>query len=232
MPYNRARQLVEAAVPQRVEAWAATIGVKTDDVRFDRFREDVTEALHACMRAHIAAPYRSRWSDIRRDFLRVVEEAQAVARHLQNLRRAFDALPPPSIWLHDPAPMFKHSPTQSASDLEALAKEADRQAEACKLSDKGSRPEMVSFATLAASLAQAFEHAIGAPAVGSAGFSALTDAVLPLARDIVKEATGRQLEEPNSREARRKYLQRLSPDRLRRFAEMSGRADKTQSTKQ
>jgi hypothetical protein len=109
----------------------------------------------------------------------------------------------------------------------ALANEADGQAEACKLSDKGSRPEMVAFATLAAVFAQAFEHATGEAAVGSAGFVALVDAVLPVARDIGEKATGRRLQEPNSREARRKHLARMSPDRLRKFAEMSGRMDKT-----
>jgi hypothetical protein len=152
------------------------------------------------MRAHVAAPYRSRWSDIRTDFMRVAEEARAVARVLRNLRAAFDALPPPLIWLRDPEPMFKHLPLQSVSNLEALASEADEQAEACKLSDKGSRPKMVTFATLAAILAQALEHATGAAAVDSTDFVPLVDAILPAARDIAEQATGRRLEEPNSQD--------------------------------
>jgi hypothetical protein len=205
--------------------------LQSTDAPFAQFLEDVTEALHACMRAHIATPYRSRWSDFRTDFMRVAEAARAVARNLDNLRAAFRALPPTAIWLRDPEPMFKHLPLQSTSDLEALANEANQQAEACKLSDKGSRPEMVAFATLAAVLAQAFEHATGEAAVGSAGFVALVDAVLPVARDIGEKATGRRLQEPNSPEARRKFLARMSPDRLRKFAEMSGRVDKTPSPK-
>ena len=231
MPYQRARDLVTAAVPLHIEAWAKAIGLRSTDAAFAQFREDVTEALHACMRAHIATPYRSRWSDFRTDFMRVAESARAAARHLDNLRAAFHALPPPPIWLRDPEPMFKHWPLQSASDLETLAKEADQQAEVCKSADKGSRPEMVAFATLAAVLAQAFEHATGEAAVGSGGFVALVDAVLPAAREIAEQASGRRLQEPNSREARREYLGRMSPDRLRKFAEMSGRVDKTLNPK-
>jgi hypothetical protein len=229
MPYGRARELVEAAIPLRVEAWAATIELTTADVRFPRFREDVTEALHARMRAHIAKPRRSRWSDIRRDFMRVAKEARAVARHLDNLGAAFDVLPPPPIWPRDPETMFKLLPVQSVSELEELANEADRQAEVCKLSDEGSRPTIVAFATLAAGLARALEHATDA--VVSASLVALVDAVLPAARDFGEQATGRRLEEPNSQEARRKYLERMSPDRLRKFAEISGLVDKTSSSK-
>src|SRR5262249_51407979 len=121
VPYQRARELVNAAVPQHVEAWAGIIGLKSADGRFQRtepmfnvppavpatvavlvlvhaliaqFRDDITEALHACMRAHEAAPYRSRWSDVRTDFVRVAEAARAVTRDLRNLRAGFDALPP------------------------------------------------------------------------------------------------------------------------------------------
>ena len=231
MPYQRARELVNAAVPQHVEAWAAILGLGSTDVRNAQFQEDVTEALHACMRAHIAAPDRSRWSDIRTDFIRVADAARAVAKRLDNLRAAFDDLPPNPIWLRDPEPMFKHLPLQSVSDLEALANEADQQAEACKLSDKGSRPEMVAFATLAAVLAQALEHATGEAHVGSARFIALVDEVLPVARNIAEKATERRLEEPNSQEARKKYLARMLPHRLRQFAEMSGRVDKTPTPK-
>jgi hypothetical protein len=214
-------------VPQHVGAWAEIIGLQSTNVRFAQFQEDITEAMHACMRAHVAAPYRSRWSDIRTDFMRVAEASRAAARHLGDLRAAFDALPPIPIWLRDPAPMFKHWPLQSISDLEALASEADQQAEACKLSDKGSRPEMVAFATLAAVLAQALERATGSAALDSSEFVPLVNAILPVARDIAERTTGRRLSEPNSPEARRKYLKRMSPDRLRTFAERSGRVDKT-----
>jgi hypothetical protein len=231
VPHQRARELVDAAVRQHVEAWAEIVGLRSADVRFAQFREDVTEALHACMRAHIGSPYRARWSDIRTDFMRVSEAARAVAKHLDNLRAAFDALPPNTIWLRDPEPMFKHLPFQSRSDLLALADSADEQAEACKLADKGSRPEMVTFAALVAVLAQAFEHATGEAPVGAVGLVALVDAVLPMARDIGEKTTGRRLQEPNSREARRKYLARMSPNRLRRFAETSGRLNKTSPPK-
>ena len=88
VPYQRARELVNAAVPQHVEAWAGIIGLKSPDVRFTQFREDITEALHACMRAHEAAPHRSRWSDVRTDFMRVADAARAVTRDLRNLRAA------------------------------------------------------------------------------------------------------------------------------------------------
>ena len=231
VPYQRTRELVNAAVPQHVEAWAGIIGLKSADVRVAQFREDITEALHACMRAHEAAPYRSRWSDVRTDFMRVAEAARAVTRDLRNLRAAFDALPPATIWLRDPEPLFRHLPLQSVSELEALANEASQHAEACRLSDKDGRPELVAFATLAAVLVQAFQRATGAATVDSAGLVTLVDAILPVARDIAEQATRRRLEEPNSEDARRKYLKRMAPERLRKFAKMSGRVDKTSTSK-
>src|SRR5262249_29136300 len=54
---------------------------------------------------------------------------RAVTRDLRNLRAAFDALPPATIWLRDPEPLFRHLPLQSVSELEALASEANQHAE-------------------------------------------------------------------------------------------------------
>jgi hypothetical protein len=90
---------------------------------------------------------------------------------------------------------------------------------------------MVAFATLAAVLAQALEHATGSSALDSAEFVPLVNAILPVVRDIAERTTGRRLAEPNSPEARRKYLKRMSPDRLRTFAERSGRVDRTSTPK-
>jgi hypothetical protein len=89
----------------------------------------------------------------------------------------------------------------------------------------------VAFATLAAVLAQAFQRATGAATVDSADLATLVDAILPVARDIAEQATRRRLEEPNSEDARRKYLKRMAPERLRKFAKMSGRVDKTSTSK-
>jgi hypothetical protein len=50
--YERARRLVDTAVTQHAEEWAATIGLTPTD----QFRKDVSEALRECIQAHIAAP--------------------------------------------------------------------------------------------------------------------------------------------------------------------------------
>ena len=48
----RARKRVEEVVPRHIEQWAAAAGVRPTD----QFQEDVTEALHAFMRARRLGP--------------------------------------------------------------------------------------------------------------------------------------------------------------------------------
>lgn len=41
--YDLARELIEDAVPQHIEAWAATIGLKQKDALFEQFREELID---------------------------------------------------------------------------------------------------------------------------------------------------------------------------------------------
>jgi hypothetical protein len=86
VPYQRARKLVAAAIPRRIKAWGE-IGLRSTDVRFARFQEDLTEALHACMRAHVAGQYPryERLSDMRKDLLALAEAAPKAAEALRKV---------------------------------------------------------------------------------------------------------------------------------------------------
>lgn len=74
----RARKRVEEVVPQHIQRWAAAGGLRLSD----QFREDVTEALHAFMRAHLATPSRWRWSTARKEYSRLAEDYAAIAKLL------------------------------------------------------------------------------------------------------------------------------------------------------
>jgi hypothetical protein len=59
---QRARDMVKEAVAKNIAEWAKIVALTSKDALFGRFREDVTEALHTCMRQHVLAPIRVRMS--------------------------------------------------------------------------------------------------------------------------------------------------------------------------
>ena len=144
VPYKRARELVNATVPQHVAAWAKIIGLQGTDAQF---QEDVTEALHAFMRAHIATTSgRWRWSTVRKAFLDLAEDYTALAKLLRHWESG-RALPPhrfdplfkdlPPLWPDPPVLRTKLAPFDAARS-KGLAKAAKGYAKACPL-DKGGR---------------------------------------------------------------------------------------------
>jgi tRNA A37 threonylcarbamoyltransferase TsaD len=53
--FERARQLIDEATAKHIGKWAKILGLSPPiGPRIDQFCEDVTEAMHACMQAHIA----------------------------------------------------------------------------------------------------------------------------------------------------------------------------------
>jgi hypothetical protein len=119
VPDDQARQLVEAEVTQRIERWAGTIGLTPADKAFDRFRQELTDALHACMRAHEAGQHRryARFSDLRKDLLALAKAAKAAAQRLRKVEDILTRLPPMQ---HDPAFRLAHDPHSTAFELDGL----------------------------------------------------------------------------------------------------------------
>ena len=192
--YECARQKVEQAVVEHAAAWAATIGTTATP----QFLDDVSEALHSCSRAHFADQYRrhARASDLRRDLLALDREADAVTERLHTVVNILERLPPMQ---HDPAFRIR-PPLAMAHDLDGLAKAARRQAQACKSLDRGGPPPMRAFTELAKGLVRTYRRATGkSGAGGSARAGRLFDlvaSVLPIARRIAQEATGKRLRAP------------------------------------
>jgi hypothetical protein len=204
MPYNRARQLVEQAVPQHIERWAALIGLKPTDAGFARFREDMTEALHAGMQAHIddqghLKSKLTRVADMRPPLKQEAREARALAQRL----RAFA-----SKYVTGHATLILRlgqvfDPGALAEDFDALASLREDQAAACKDSGGPTR-KMRAFTALAEGLTRAYSRATGRKGTGGnvregdSRLRKLVEAVLPEARKITEAMTGKPLTVPRS----------------------------------
>ncbi|WFU37597.1 hypothetical protein QA640_24325 [Bradyrhizobium sp. CB82] len=219
---DQARKLVDDAVASNVELWAKKIGLTRKDARFKQFRDDVTEALHACMRAQIATPYRRRGSDLREALKRVAREAQATAKRLCSLQAALDDLPAAAFY-RDPAfrfPSLKAIEVNLAGsppDIEGLAAAARRHADALKQDEKGDKggpTKMVAFEALAEGLILAYRHATGRTGKGDAAregsLLSLVEAVLSTARDVAQGATSDPLQTPEGEAALGEYLHRTA----------------------
>ena len=199
MPDDQARQLVEAEVTQRIERWAGTIGLTPADKAFDRFRQELTDALHACMRAHEAGQRRryARFSDLRKDLLALAKAAKAAAQRLRKVEDILTRLPPMQ---HDPAFRLAHDPHSTAFELDGLTEASRRHAEECKLADRGGPSKMRAFAALADGLIQAYQHATKKTGKGRGAREGplldLIQAVLPTARHLGKLNTGKLLQVP------------------------------------
>jgi hypothetical protein len=227
VPYQRARGLVAAAVPRHVKVWAETIGLQSTDARFAQFGEDVTEALHACMRAHIAA-HRWTWVTARAAYSRLAKDYAAIAQLLRpdggvvppfSHSAPFNALPP--LWPDPPLlrPALRQfsaalEPYGDAAAFEGLAKAARQYADLCV--GKDGRPPPFAFDALWLRLMVALEQATKRKAtithredLGEWGgsFFRLVEAIWPVARGIAEKVTGRALEASTS-SGRGKHLQR------------------------
>jgi hypothetical protein len=197
MPYQRARDLVTAAVAQNIEVWANTIGLHSTRAEFAQFREDVTETLHACMRVHITGQNRryERFADMREDFLALADAATAAAKKLRVVERILKRLPPMQ---QDPAFRLMHDPHATAFEQDGLAEAAHLHADECKRADRGGQPRMRALEVFADGLVRAYRNATGRSGVGRGAREGelldLYEAVLPTACDIAEAVTGTPLE--------------------------------------
>jgi hypothetical protein len=213
---ERARDMVKEAVANSITELANIVALTLTDARFDHFREEVTAALHTCMRIHILAPIRTyeRAADLRKDFEALADEASEAAKKLYAVQDVLDRLPPMN---HNPAFRLVHPPFSVTFELEGLAEEARKCAEVCV--DPGGATRMRAFRALVQGLEQAVQHATGQPAKVNwnahrdryeGKFFDVVDAVWPTAHRIAKVVTGRLLPAPETAVARGKFLQRLN----------------------
>lgn len=192
----KARKRVETEVPKHIDSWGALLGLPRKDARFDQFKEDVTEALHACMRVHIAEKHRRyhRYSDLGEDFIALEKAATAAIAKLRDVENILKRLPPMQ---RDPAFRLIHDPWATAFELDGLAKAARRHAEECKSLDRGGKPRMRAFEQLVAGLVIAYRHATKRRGTGRSARAGklldLVEAVLPAANKIAENATGNAL---------------------------------------
>jgi hypothetical protein len=198
--YVLARERVEEVVPRRIERWGRIIGLTSTHARFTQFREDVTEGLHACMRAHIAEKHGryKRFSDLRKDFIALAKGATAASTNLRKVEDILKRLPPMQ---HDPAFRLIHDPWATAFELDGLAKAARQHADECKSADRGGPSRMRAFGALAERLVRAYKGATGETGIGRSAREGrlleLVEEVLPTALKLSIAVTVDPLEVPD-----------------------------------
>lgn len=231
-PHECARKLVYKAVAAHADKWAALIRVRATP----QFRDAVTQALHACLQAHLAEPYRWSSSQVRSAYLRLADYYASLARLLSDPQPGlppfhfdprFKELPP---LLASPVVLSVRlaetlAPFGDAAYFKRLAQAARKYAEACG-ADRGGRPALIPFNTLCLRLAEAFENATEARATitrneanGKWGgkFFRLIEALWPVACEVASTLNAqRPLAGPSSTEARGKQVQRLLRNSKRR----------------
>ncbi len=217
-----ARERVEEAVSQHIEEWAAASGLTCTD----KFKEDVTEALHAFMRAHIATPGRWRWSTVRKAFFDVADDYAAISKLLRHWESGRD-LPPlhldprfkdlPPLWPEPPMLRAVLAPFGNGAKFSKLAKAARHYAALC-VPDEGSRPRSIAFDTLCVGLLDGLERATKRKAAltrhwgGKWGgdYFRLVEAVWPVACEVAEAVANLPVRSsPPTSEALGQRLKRL-----------------------
>jgi hypothetical protein len=209
--------------------WAHIIELRAEGERLAQFKDNVTEALHACLRAHIFAAYRWRWSDARKAFLRAAQHAATMIQaqrklEAELLRGPLNYLVPMLIHDHPDGQHLLQMPLTPISELETKRDMARRWAERCKQLEKRGREKFYAFGGLVKGLRRAFESATRGAATlthredrrdedeWGGRFWELVEAVLPVAQHVAVTVAGAAFDAPATPGARGKYLQRLLSD--------------------
>jgi hypothetical protein len=205
-PNDRARELIDEAVAEYADKWAAMVG----STATPQFRDDLTEALRACLGEHIAAGYDlyNRAAELRRDLDELAEAAALASKELHKVDSIMAGLQASGLSMMQHWPAFQafviHPPPLlvMACDLDGLVKEARRQASECKSIDRGGPTPMRAFTALVEGLLLAYRRATGKSGVGRSARGGqllnLVTSVLTAARKIARAATDGSLRTPKS----------------------------------
>jgi hypothetical protein len=188
--FKRARQLIDEAVRKHITEWARIVGLSPIDASIDQFRDDVTEALHACMQAHIAGSARKKVGKKSRELFhaRYLKRKAAV----EKLRDAFTPIFPPSY--HEFQVWEDLKPFELK--LEALTEAMRLEANDSK--STGGRPSpMQPFISLTNGLVHAYQRSTENTGVGYGARKgkplAFVEKVLLVTREIAEAVTKRPL---------------------------------------
>jgi hypothetical protein len=217
------RLVIGEAVRPHINQFAAIIGLQTASSQFEG---DIIEALLWCVVTYHDAPNRKRYSDIRKELLRVSREARTAERSLDRLRNALNELTPRhreflAERLEPVARVAVSLVAKQAPWFHALAlvgTEASFYAEELKTADKGGAPKMLAWGTLVSLLKRAFERATESKTKViwnpieeeyQGPFVGLVEAVLPLTESLTGNEK-RTAWYPQSPQARGKSIQRMT----------------------
>jgi hypothetical protein len=217
------RQTVDNSVHRQIEHFEKAIGglKKIDRLQFEQL---IVDALLWCAMMH-ADSSRRRLSEVRKDLLRVKEEAAAAEKHLVRLHDALAKLEPTYRerldgcldLLSNIAGLIEKRPPWFYA-LSNVSSTANFCAELLREKDNGGAPKMIAFGALIRGLQRAFEKATGRRAAVTwhehreqfqGKFLDLAEAVLPLALALACHSE-RPLRHPQSVQARGKYIHKVT----------------------
>jgi hypothetical protein len=209
--FRQCREIISGLVPAIADQYAAATGLPLSS---SQFQENVIRTLVCSVALHLDAPKRKRFSDLRKEMLRVEKAAAAAEKGLRGLQAALDQLTP----MHRDAILKDlETPRRTAFKLEGLSVLAGMYAGA--FADKGGPlAKMAEFAMLVRGLARAFESATGRAAKVTwnqydkkyeGHFVDLVETMLPLALTCAK-SIGWQMSCPGSKRARGKYIYEMT----------------------
>jgi hypothetical protein len=191
------RTTIEQSVSGKLKPWAKIVGLNEADQRLAQFREDLIEALHACIGAQMAAldPRLNRQSDLRAHLLEMVKAAESLITGLRDFNNKYTILPRNHIRVLPDGSFRTLDLVSTAEDLEVIVSFLEPAAKACV--DKGGAVPLLAFQVLANGLVRAYRHATGETGkdgVRQDTLHDLLDAVLPTAKKLIKSITGKPLE--------------------------------------
>jgi hypothetical protein len=205
----RVREQIRALVRPHIGRYAAQFNLSCA-TKQEEFERDLIEALVWCIVSHLDAPKRKRFSDIRRDYMRVARKASAAKKHLKSLRRLAGELPNVHLDLVD---------LESAERvLGSIEENFILMTDNLKGADIGGAPTKLAYRSLVRGLKLTFERATGRQAKVTWNpyqsryeglFISFVEAVLPLAQSFA-DAANRPMDIPTTKHARGKYVHEMT----------------------
>jgi hypothetical protein len=207
------RAFSSASIKLQSSHYARTVGLRFSTQQFEN---DIIEAVVIAVSYHLA-PKPKKFSDLRKQMVRVDKAAMSAAKKLRLLQSALDQVEP--IYrtaMLNQLPKLLAPPFTISHNIEALSNKAHLYSRG--FATKGGTPKMIEFGMLVKHLATAFQRAVGRAAKVTwnahdqryeGKFVNFVEAALPIAIECAQRL-GPRLRCPVSARARGEYISELT----------------------
>jgi hypothetical protein len=185
-----------------------------------QFKQDIVQALVESISFHLA-PKPKKYSELRRQMLRLDKAAASAAKAVRRLHLVFEKVDP----IYRDAILKQKSmlvsPLKNALTLQSLSDSAHIYSRGFAVAGAGGAPKMIAFEILVKGLATAFRRVVGRPAKVTwnahqlryeGKFVRLVETALPIAQQCVAQL-GPKIAYPRSERARGDYIFKMTRSR-------------------